>query len=77
MLSFSSMRREINLLSCVVKCKLGHEPYMGDCFIFLSRDRKKLKVLIREDGGFWLCLKRLITGTFAAVSPQPRSGQSP
>ena len=80
MLSFSSvrrifvarapqdMRRGIDSLSCVVEHELGHEPYTGDCFIFLSRDRKKLKVLIWEDGGFWLCMKRLITGTFAAVS---------
>ena len=62
------MRRGIDTLACVVEHKLGHEPYTGDCFIFLSRDRKKLKVLIWEDGGFWLCLKRLISGTFAAVS---------
>ena len=61
------MRRGINTLSCVVEHELGHEPYMGDCFIFLSRDRKKLKVLIWEDGGFWLCMKRLVTGTLAAV----------
>ena len=71
------MRRGIDTLSCVVEHELGHEPYTGDCFIFLSRDRKKLKVLIWEDGGFWLCMKRLITGTFAAVARQPRSGQSP
>ena len=75
MLSFSSvrrifvardhqdMRRGIDMLVSVVEHQLGHEPYTGDCFIFLSRDRKKLKVLIWEDGGFWLCLKRLITGT--------------
>jgi transposase len=62
------MRRGIDTLSCVVEHELGHEPYTGDCFIFLSRDRKKLKVLVWEDGGFWLCLKRLVTGTFAAVS---------
>ena len=57
MLSFSSvrrifvarapqdMRRGIDTLASVVEHELGHEPYTGDCFIFLSRDRKKLKVL--------------------------------
>jgi transposase len=59
------MRRGIDLLSSVVEHDLGHEPYTGDSFVFLSRDRKKLKVLIWEDGGFWLCMKRLISGTFA------------
>ena len=56
MLSFSSvrrifvarapqdMRRGIDTLACVVEHELGHEPYTGDCFIFLSRDRKKLRL---------------------------------
>ena len=70
------MRRGIDTLSCVVEHELGHEPYTGDCFIFVSRDRKKLKVLIWEDGGFWLCMKRLITGTFAAVSSWSSSDAS-
>ena len=63
----------------MVENDLGHEPYTGDCFLFhcLGRERKKLKVLIWEDGGFWLCMKRLVSGTFAAVPRQPRSGQSP
>jgi transposase len=62
------MRRGIDTLVCVVEHELGHEPYTGDCFIFLSRDRKKLKALIWEPGGFWICMKRLITGTFATVA---------
>ena len=40
------MRRGIDTLSCVVEHALGHEPYTGDCFLFLSRDRTKWKVLI-------------------------------
>jgi len=48
------MRRGIDTLSCVVEHELGHESHVGDCFIFLSRDRKKLKALVWEDGGFWL-----------------------
>ena len=54
MLSFSSvrrifvarepqnMRRGIDLLACVVEHELGHEPYTGDSFLFLSKDRRKL-----------------------------------
>jgi transposase len=88
MLSFSSvkriyvardardMRRGIDTLACVVEHELGHEPYTGDCFVFLSRDRRKRKVLIWEDGGFWLCLKRLFAGTFAAASTWCAAGAS-
>ncbi len=62
------MRRGIDMLASVVEHQLGHEPYTGDCFVFLSRDRTKLKVLIWETGGFWLCMKRLTSGTFASVA---------
>jgi transposase len=58
------MRRGIDTLSLVVRDELHADPYRGDCFIFISRDRRKLKALIWEDGGFWLCLKRLEAGTF-------------
>jgi transposase len=58
------MRRGIDTLSLVVREELHADPYRGDCFIFISRDRRKLKALIWEDGGFWLCLKRLEAGTF-------------
>ncbi len=61
------MRRGIDSLALVVQRELGHDPFAGDCFVFLSRDRRRLKALLWEDGGFWLCLKRLERGTFANV----------
>jgi hypothetical protein len=30
------MRRGIDILSSVVEHQLGHEPYTGDCFVWLS-----------------------------------------
>jgi transposase len=59
------MRRGIDSLVLVVQRELEHDPFAGDCFVFLSRDRRRLKALLWEDGGFWLCLKRLERGTFA------------
>jgi transposase len=58
------MRRGIDTLSAMVAGELGEDPYTGDCFLFVGRDRRRLKVLLWEDGGFWLCLKRLESGTF-------------
>ena len=58
------MRRGIDSLSSAVVSELGQDPYAGDCFVFLGRDRRRLKALVWEDGGFWLCMKRLEAGTF-------------
>jgi transposase len=60
----TDMRRGIDSLSSQVLQEMGEDPYRGDCFLFLGRDRRRLKVLVWEDGGFWLCLKRLVQGTF-------------
>jgi transposase len=63
----TDMRRGIDTLSALVAGSLGGDPYAGDCFVFVGRDRRRLKVLLWEDGGFWLCLKRLESGTFAPL----------
>ena len=60
----TDMRRGIDSLSSQVLHEMKEDPYRGDCFLFLGRDRRRLKVLVWEDGGFWLCLKRLVQGTF-------------
>lgn len=77
MLSFSSsrriflaraatdMRRGIDTLASMVIGELASDPRSGDCFVFVGRDRRRLKVLVWDDGGYWLCAKRLDGGTFA------------
>jgi transposase len=60
----TDMRRGIDTLVNVVATGLGQDPCSGDCFIFIGRDRRRLKVLVWEPGGFWLGLKRLEAGTF-------------
>jgi len=69
------MRRGIDTLTSVVLSELGQDPYAGDCFVFLGRDRRRLKALVWEEGGFWLCLKRLEAGTFADPSPWCAAGE--
>lgn len=61
------MRRGIDALSSVVSSELRENPYSGDCFIFIGKDRKRLKALVYEGSGFWLCLKRLDRGLFDAL----------
>ena len=61
------MRRGIDALSSVVSSEFRESPYSGDCFIFIGKNRKRLKALVWEGSGFWLCLKRLDRGLFDAL----------
>lgn len=61
----TDMRRGIDTLVSMVVGELSGEPRSGDCFVFVSRDQRRLKVLVWDAGGYWLCAKRLDVGTFA------------
>jgi transposase len=78
--STTDMRRGIDTLVSMVVGELGGEPRGGDCFVFVGRDQRRLKVLVWDAGGYWLCGKRLERGTFAipvdAVGPD-KPGAAP
>jgi hypothetical protein len=42
--------------------KLGLDVLSGDGVLFISRDRRKLKVLFCDDQGLWLACKKLHRG---------------
>jgi transposase len=63
--SATDMRRGIDTLSSMVIGELQSDPRSGDCFVFVSKNRRRLKVLIWDEGGYWLCARRLDAGTFA------------
>jgi transposase len=62
------MRRGIDTLASLIASAFQHDPYQGDAFVFLGRDRKRVKILIWDHSGFWLAMKRLESGTFASPS---------
>jgi transposase len=62
------MRRGIDTLSSVITSEFQHDPYLGDVFVFLGRDRRRVKIIIWDHSGFWLAMKRLERGTFAPPS---------
>jgi transposase len=66
--SATDMRRGIDTLASMVLGELGGDPRSGDCFVFVGRDRRRLKVLVWDEGGYWLCARRLDAGTFAMPS---------
>jgi transposase len=61
----TDMRKSFNTLAALVEHQLGHDPFAGDVFVFIGKHRNRLKVLVWDASGFWLCARRLEEGTFA------------
>lgn len=58
------MRRGIDGLSSIVQQALGHSPCAGAAFVFHNRAGNRLKVLVWDGNGVWLCQRRLHRGKF-------------
>lgn len=61
----ADMRKGANGLSALVRELLDKDPLSGDAFVFVSRLRNLVKILLWDVSGFWLASKRLERGTFA------------
>ena len=57
-------RKGIDGLSGLCEHILKQNPRSGTLFVFISRDRTKVRILAYEDNGFWLMTKRLSSGKF-------------
>jgi transposase len=58
------MRKGFDGLYGVVRDRLGHDPLSGHLFLFSNRSRTRLKVLVWDGTGLWVCSKRLEKGCF-------------
>ena len=58
-------RKGIDGLAAVCRQKLQSDPFSGAVFVFVSKSRQALRLLIYDSQGFWLCHKRLSKGRFA------------
>ena len=70
----TDMRKSFNTLAALVEHQLDHNPFAGDVFVFIGRKRNRLKVLVWDASGFWLCARRLEQGTFAVPQPLLEAG---
>ena len=61
------MRKGFDGLGALVSNNLGRNPVGGDLFLFVSRDRKRAKVLVWDGTGLCVYAKRLEKGRFASV----------
>jgi len=63
----TDMRKGFDGLYGLVKDQLDEDPLSGDMFLFVSRDRKRAKVLLWDGTGLCLYAKRLERGRFARL----------
>lgn len=57
-------RNGIDGFAAICRNQLEQDPYQGTLFLFRSRSRSTIKILVYDGQGFWLCTKRLSTGKF-------------
>ncbi|MGA7414226.1 MAG: IS66 family insertion sequence element accessory protein TnpB [Bryobacteraceae bacterium] len=58
------MRKGFEGLYGLVRDHLGQDPLSGHLFLFTNRTRTRLKVLVWDGSGLWVCAKRLERGRF-------------
>jgi transposase len=71
----ADLRKGFEGLQALVVRELGRDPLSGECFLFVSRTRRRAKVLFYDGTGLCLYHKRLEGGAFACL--WERSGTQP
>ena len=56
------MRKGYDGLYGLVRDQLGQDPLSGHLFLFSNRERSRLKALVWDGTGLWVCAKRLQKG---------------
>lgn len=64
------MRWGADRLSLCVEHSLGKSPCDGTVYIFSNRRRTRLKLLVWDGTGIWLCQRRLHRGAFVWPTAQ-------
>jgi len=66
------MRKSFNTLGAIVQQQLKRDIFTGDLFLFVSKNRKRAKVLYFDGTGLCLYAKRLEKGKFTALWKRSR-----
>ena len=60
----TDLRKSIDGLALLVSHAFDLDPFSQNLFVFCNKQRDKIKILVWEQNGFWLCYKRLEKGRF-------------
>lgn len=60
----TDMRKGFNGLYGLVRDQLGCDPESGHVFLFTNARRNRLKLLVYDHSGLWICTKKLDGGRF-------------
>jgi transposase len=60
----TDMRKNFNGLYGLVRDTLGCDPESGHVFLFTNARRNRLKLLVYDGSGLWVCAKKLDGGCF-------------
>lgn len=67
----ADMRNGIDGLVALVRRRFEADPFSGALYVFLGKTLDRVKVLVWDDGGFVLYLKRLERGRFRRPTLPP------
>lgn len=66
------LRCGVDRLLLRIRDELGRDPFAGTAFVFRNRSGTRIKVVVADVHGVWLCVRRLHQGRFV----WPRSGDA-
>jgi transposase len=60
----ADFRKGIDGLAAICRNELNEDPFCGTVFVFRNSAFTKIKLLVYDGQGYWLCMKRLSRGRF-------------
>ena len=70
------MRKGFEGLHGLVRDQLGQDPLSGHLFLFTNKTKTRLKALVWDGSGLWVCAKRLEKGRFHWPARGPAAPES-
>jgi transposase len=71
------MRKGFEGLYGLVRDQLCHDPLSGHLFLFTNKTKTRLKALVWDGSGLWVCAKRLEKGRFRWPEAKPQQRAVP
>jgi transposase len=69
------MRKGFEGLYGLVRDRLLCEPLSGHLFLFCNAQRNRLKILVWDGSGLWVCSKKLLKGRFSWIESGDAQGK--